>query len=1044
MSSYDATEAVFNEISSVDFTQIYSYGADPAVFADAVDLSLPGVIMDCGECHVGGAGMEYIPNSDLTDRTSLRDIDHADVDINGGTDNPISAGTYTAFNYFIDTFDADLDGNEAEVLHMDYDDTGVMEMDCLICHMPGYEYLDRTEMLRAARLDASRPVGAGFATVPFTTVDVDGHDEKSFVPAYGTANFGKTVTYDMDQFEARVDAGQPTDGAMQLPANWGETFLVRTPDSVNCAFCHMNKPSVDWKKRGDNWAPEGQWDYTYEVHYNIGCMGCHQRKPTAAVLDMDGVTVITPAQDVAADYNSVGPFDAAGANYPTQGAGLLGHDPAKGAAPFSSMYNKNDFSAFKKCNDCHAKQGDGGSDFGAPDPEAAHREAGLMDRIVQKGDMDGTMEINHIDLMECSACHSRKINGFDWLNSGNPMVDATGSDHEGRMTDHENNAVIKTDMTNRSSLGWYKGKILRVSYLNTMFYRDNGANTGYDANRDGRGGGMDPTLTTHINNVNDGYTTPGVLGAPTRHWAAITDDNLVETSPGVWESTVTGADFAERLTAINTYLGGAADTRVSMMHVAFKDQHGVSPAKYAWGSGKGNDPYGAPVDQDGCLDCHSAAAMFYNGSVNTYGDGVFDNISWTAGQVVPFTKVNGASQATDMHPNVKDRFGLRTTATLATAGGSSSTAPVEIPRANTLYETSFKTRAPFAAEYVGVAPPSLGGSEAGWLFMVEARNTTTQAITKRTRSLPGGTNVTDIAGLFAALGATFTGTMPEFTITNNGTGLTLTANAGYEVRLMGGIDNSHSYGLGGAAYVDTSWTTVTGDVIDNRAAWVTYLNSIGGLDAEVDLGLNVAPVATIDGSVPTFITLSDTVENGGTASVTLVADETVNGNGNFTYLWYVNGSKLAANDAGAYVAEFDYPGFYPVILRVINSQGMVVQTQQNIEVRLPAPTGDFSFNAAVDVAGELTINNIVDELAATLDYDRVSITWGDGTDDIYVEGDNLTAGDSATQVFNHTYTTANLEYATDMGTYYLVYVNVTFYDTWSVTGEKAEYIRIDK
>ena len=770
-------------------------------------------------------------------------------------------------------------------------------------------------------------------------------------------------------------------------------------------------------------------------------MGCHQRKPTAATFDELGDPV-TPAQDAAADYNSVGPFDAVGANYPTQGTALLGHDPAKGSAPFSSMYNKNDFAAFKKCNDCHAKQGDGGSDFGAPDPEAAHREAGLMDRIVQSGTMDGTMAINHIDLMECSACHSRKINSFDWLNTGNPMVDATGSDHEGRMTDHENNAVIKTDMTDRSSLGWYKGKLLRVSYLNTMFYRDNGANTGYDANRDGRGGGMDPTLTTHVNNVNDGFVTPGVMG-PARHWAAITDDNLVEVSEGVWESTVDGADFAERLTAINTYLGGAADTRISMMHVAFKDQHGVSPAAYAWGSGKGNDPYGAPVDQAGCLDCHDAGANFYNGSVNTYGDGV--NMTWNAGQVVPFTKVNGASQATDMHPNVKDRFGVRTTATLATAGGSASTAPVEIPRAATLYETSFKTRAPFAAEYVGVAPPSLGGSEAGWLFMVEARSTIDQTITKRTRSLPSGTNVTDIAGLFSALGATFTGTMPEFTITNNGTGLTLTANADFEVRLMGGIDNSHSYGLGGAAYVDTSWTTVTGDVIDNRADWVAYLNSIGGLDPANDLGLDVAPDATFGAAVPTSVVLSDTVENGGTASVTLVADETANTTGNFTYLWYVNGSKLDAV-GGVYTATFDYPGFYPVILRVINSQGMIAQTQRNIEVTLPAPTGDLSFDALIDVAGQLTISNIDDgELVPTvLDYDRVSVSWGDGSDDIFVEGVNLPlGGDVLTQVFDHTYNSADLLYA-DKGTYYLVHVNVTFYDSWNVTGEKAEYIRINK
>ena len=74
--------------------------ADLTDFAKRVDLSVAGSMMDCGECHVGGGAMQYVPYTVLAARTSLRDIKSADVNGFG----PIAKTDITAFNYFVDNY----------------------------------------------------------------------------------------------------------------------------------------------------------------------------------------------------------------------------------------------------------------------------------------------------------------------------------------------------------------------------------------------------------------------------------------------------------------------------------------------------------------------------------------------------------------------------------------------------------------------------------------------------------------------------------------------------------------------------------------------------------------------------------------------------------------------------------------------------------------------------------------------------------------------------------------------------------------------------
>ena len=107
-----------------------------AVFAQKADNSVAGEMRDCGECHVGGGLMEYMIDPvkttasayDPAKRTSLREY--------------VFGGAVTAFNALIDIFNAD-PTHRGDVVVQNYAETGVLEMDCLICHQKDYSWEKR-------------------------------------------------------------------------------------------------------------------------------------------------------------------------------------------------------------------------------------------------------------------------------------------------------------------------------------------------------------------------------------------------------------------------------------------------------------------------------------------------------------------------------------------------------------------------------------------------------------------------------------------------------------------------------------------------------------------------------------------------------------------------------------------------------------------------------------------------------------------------------------------------------------------------------------
>lgn len=169
------------------------------------------VTATCGNCHPGGGPLEY-------DREGKR-YDNWMND---------SASNFTAGG------ENNLDGDYYKAR---WNETGVIEADCLLCHQPEYDLKERNKELAKLNFQWAASVGSGFATTE------------------GSVKEGKTpqIFYKKELFD---DYGNV------------KIHIVPEPRNSTCLGCHF-KP--DWKKRG-----AGYTERT-DVHFVAGlkCVDCH-------------------------------------------------------------------------------------------------------------------------------------------------------------------------------------------------------------------------------------------------------------------------------------------------------------------------------------------------------------------------------------------------------------------------------------------------------------------------------------------------------------------------------------------------------------------------------------------------------------------------------------------------------------------------------------------------------------------------------------------------------------------------------------------------
>jgi len=178
--------------------------------ARMIDMtSFDFVTATCGNCHPGGGPLEY-------DRDGNRYDEHMKKQgMKSGEEN----------------------GLDGDYFKAKWSETGVIEADCLLCHMPEYNFKERNKQLANLNFKWAATAGSGFGS------------------SEGSIKDGKPVmlTYDKSKFD---DEGRVI------------VHIAPQPRNETCLQCHK-KP--DWKKRG------AAFSARTDVHIAAGlrCVDCH-------------------------------------------------------------------------------------------------------------------------------------------------------------------------------------------------------------------------------------------------------------------------------------------------------------------------------------------------------------------------------------------------------------------------------------------------------------------------------------------------------------------------------------------------------------------------------------------------------------------------------------------------------------------------------------------------------------------------------------------------------------------------------------------------
>ncbi|AJY69458.1 PKD domain-containing protein [Geobacter sulfurreducens] len=905
----------------------FNFGS-AAGFKSKVDNSLAGEMRDCGECHVGGGLMEYmsntIPTSDYTGgvsydpakRTSYRDV--------------VFGGLFTAFNALIDVFNPD-PARRGDVVINDYAQTGVMEMDCLICHFEGYDWEKRKEAVRKGEFDASRALGSGLAT---------------------SAASGVQVTYDTNLVKTNASG----DLVVDLSAK-----LSPVPPADNCASCHLSQYNVDWKKRGDMWI-EGT-----EAHYGIGCMGCHQRKDAASpTVGTSGLVSSTTL-------------------------GLC--DPAKGgASPFDAMWNKLDKSQFKECVDCHAPTSTPTYDtYNAPNPVSAHAIKGLTDKIAF--DKDGN-SVSHIELIDCSACHIRKsgFTGGAFVDGTGADEEGRLALHdEPQVSRDMTNGVALHWLGGKL----YSANLLTSFFWRDVNGLAAGLDVNNDGRTAGMDALLqthvnDINLAAGLQALTkDGIVTPAEI---TTSINALKGNSLGTGGGDTGIKAYLGIDDPTNAKVFLPKLSFLMVPFKSSHNIARgSEAWGAKGCKecHADGAGFYNGTYPVNGNMEGKFNYSSAQAATFtkvNGLsdpsdshpnvVTKKGDRSMPVQIITADNPYSTTAVNANATIRNI-----DRSEMLYEATFKAVNTAWYDETAPIMGATRPAACSGATSPFYCAAPGGAAAKAGATSTLGWLLKIDTTADNGATVVSRTKQISSDM-VASVDDIITNLGATFTGGF-EFTMvaidTNSDSvndALKITAKPGYKIRINAQCD-AGPFGFAGSLYQADPIVRAAG-TFAGRTAYVGYLNAIGSAPAAV-----IATVGTTDATGnPAEITVTQgNVALTAAAAGALPADK-------YSYSWTC--SDAAGTSEGQSVTRaFNSLGTYDLTLRVKNLYTNEEKVDQiKVKVTAPAPAAGVAVAAAGISYNSPSAGYAIIPLTITgVTFNKVKVVWGDGNTNIYTTSD---------------------------------------------------------
>ncbi len=190
-----------------------------------IDKSSFFFVQYCGACHPGGGWGEYDRRGNLYFDQDSKKLGYENL---GGS--PLLDGDYTPMSNGNDSYGAP------------WDQSGVSEADCLICHLKGYQWKERGAALRGRFFKYGPTVGAGWADIKISQ-DESGNSKVDEV----VVDYTKKEVADFENLHLQ---------------------MVRIPLDENCWSCHA---IADGKRRGRQWSPET------DVHKAKGfhCLSCH-------------------------------------------------------------------------------------------------------------------------------------------------------------------------------------------------------------------------------------------------------------------------------------------------------------------------------------------------------------------------------------------------------------------------------------------------------------------------------------------------------------------------------------------------------------------------------------------------------------------------------------------------------------------------------------------------------------------------------------------------------------------------------------------------
>ena len=280
----------------------------------------------CGSCHPGGGPMEY-------GRTPQGKADISKTLIAGE-----ASGS--------GPLDGDYSSRYTTDKKSHFRESGVVEADCLICHLPGYRLEERNEQLYRRNYRWAATAGAGFGAVKGAVFTYSNPSAGPGQPDFsaGTWNLSKRPVVSYQWSDRNLFA---SDGRMK------GALIKKSVSSKSCLQCHAESEA---KNTGTAFSP------AEDVHVKAGmaCTDCH---PLVGRSKMQ----------------------------------RLSHQIAKGKSLTGHVRDDLDGAAMKTCISCHS---DGqyqltrqGATRQAKNPQATH--AGLLSGAVF-----------HTYLISCNSCHA--------------------------------------------------------------------------------------------------------------------------------------------------------------------------------------------------------------------------------------------------------------------------------------------------------------------------------------------------------------------------------------------------------------------------------------------------------------------------------------------------------------------------------------------------------------------------------------------------------------------------------------------------------------